>query len=428
MKLGRLHIAWDRSRRQKQQSLLAASDRGWVRIFDSWPGAWQQDVRLTSSECVLANSTVFACVGLISSDIAKLNIKLLRREVDTWHEQQMSWPLPVLRNPNRFQTAPQFLENWLSSRLLHGNTYVLKQRDRDGKIVALYVLDPQRVTPLVASDGGVYYRLADDTLAQIESSVVVPSSEIIHDRCNALFHPLIGVSPITACVWSATVATRIARNSKAFFENMSRPGGVLTAPGTIPKETADRLKAAFQENFSGANSGKVAVLGDGLKYESTGVNAVDAQLIEQLKWTAEDVARAFRVPAFMVGAGAPPPGLTVESLVQLYYSQVLQSAIESIERALDAGLELPDELRTEFDLEALLRMDSASRYKAYADAVGGGWMTPNEARRKEGLAPVAGGDSCYLQQQNFSLEALAKRDDRQDPFAPTGATGSSSGK
>ena len=44
-------------------------------------------------------------------------------------------------------------------------------------------------------------------------------------------------------------------------------------------------------------------------------------------------------------------------------------------------------------------------------------MAPNEARFKENLVPVTGGESPMAQQQNFSLAALAKRDARPDPFA-----------
>jgi phage portal protein BeeE len=43
-------------------------------------------------------------------------------------------------------------------------------------------------------------------------------------------------------------------------------------------------------------------------------------------------------------------------------------------------------------------------------------MTPNEARRSENLPPVTGGDELYLQQQNYSLGALARRDASEDPF------------
>jgi HK97 family phage portal protein len=213
---------------------------------------------------------------------------------------------------------------------------------------------------------------------------------------------------------------KIKNNSAIFFGNGSNPGGVLTAPGAIGDDTAARLKAHWETNYSGVNVGKVAVLGDGLKFEPMAMKAVDAQLIEQLKWTAEDVASCFGVPAYMAGVGAAPLNNNVEALAQQYYSQCLQIHIESIELCLDEALGLPTVdghvYGAEFDLDDLLRMDTATQIDALAKAVGGSIMTPNAALKKMNQPKVEGGDTIYMQQQNYSLAALNKRDASADPF------------
>jgi len=176
---------------------------------------------------------------------------------------------------------------------------------------------------------------------------------------------------------------------------------------------------AWDTNYSGANAGKVAVLGDGLKFEQMAVNSVDSQLIEQLKWTGENICTAFHVPPYMVGIGPMPTYNNIEALNQQYYNQCLQSLIENLELSLDEGLEMTSptlSLGTEFDLKGLLRMDTATRYKAHSDAIGGGWLTPNEARLDEDLPPAQGGATPYMQQQNYALAALNKRDQKEDPF------------
>jgi len=156
------------------------------------------------------------------------------------------------------------------------------------------------------------------------------------------------------------------------------------------------------------------------------VSASDSQLIEQLKWTAENACTAFRVPPYMIGIGPLPANTNPETLQILYYAQCLQSLIECIELLMDEGLEMTKNeagrpIGTEMDLDDLLRMDTASKVKASSDAIKGGGMSPNEARfRYLDLGPVPGGESPYLQQQNYSLAALAKRDAKADPF--TGST------
>jgi HK97 family phage portal protein len=191
---------------------------------------------------------------------------------------------------------------------------------------------------------------------------------------------------------------------------------VLTAPAHIEDETAARLKAYWDENFTGDNSGKVAVLGDGLTFEAMAFNAVDSQLIEQLKFGAETICATFGVPAYMVGVGAAPLNNNVEALAQQYYSQCLQFHIESLELCLAEGLSLPAKYCVQFDLDGLLRMDTATQVTTLAEAVKGGLMKPDEGRRKLNLGKVKGGDAVYLQQQNFQLAALAKRDAKEDPF------------
>jgi phage portal protein BeeE len=152
------------------------------------------------------------------------------------------------------------------------------------------------------------------------------------------------------------------------------------------------------------------------------VNAVDAQLIEQDEATSLKICTAYKVPPYKIGIGPYPTTNSVESLDQQYYSQCLQIYIEAIEICLDEGLGMardgaPQEWGTEFDLDDLMRMDTATLVRTASESLKGG-MSPNEARRKFfGLGPVEGGDSPYLQQQNFSLEALAKRDAKDDPFS-----------
>lgn len=392
---------------------------GWIRVFESYAGAWQNNVEVNLST-VMSNPADFACKTLIASDISKLRVKLVQRSVDGIWTEVDNRNYQVLVKPNHFQTRIQFFESWALSKLNKGNTVILKQRNALGGVAGMYVLDWSLVRPLIADNGDVFYELNADKLSGVEQTVVVPAREIIHDRFNTLFHPLVGVSPIFAAGLAATHGLAILQQATKFFQNGSRPGGILTAPGAISDETATRLKEAWQTNYTGENAGKVAVLGDGLKYEAAATASKDAQLIEQLKFTAEMVCSVYHVPAYKIGLGTMPTNNNVQALNVEYYSQALQVLIESIEILLDEGLNLRGELGsganlgTEFDIDNLLRMDSISQMEALDK--GKNYLTPDEGRRRLGLAPTPGGNVVYRQQQDFSLEALAKRDAKDDPF------------
>lgn len=389
---------------------------GWLSLFGG-PENFQTDVKV-ETDTALSFTTVYACVTQIASDIAKLGLRLTElQSTGIWTETTSASFSPVLRKPNPYQTRQQFVDSWMCSKLTHGNTYGLKARDERNVVRKVFVLDPTRVTPLVAPNGSVFYQLNSDNLSGLPNDLpAVPASEIIHDRMECLFHPLVGVSPIFACGLAAVQGLNIQKNSARFFKNMSRPSGILTAPGEISDETAERLKREWEQNYASDKIGKVAVLGDSLKYETMTISAVDAQLVDQLKLSAEQVCSAFHVPGFMVGVGQMPSYDNVQALFQLYYGQCLQKLIESFECLFDEGLALPSNYRTEFDLADLLRMDGKSLAEVEGTLVQRGIKAPNEARRSFNLAPKTGGDSPYLQQQNFSLEALAKRDAQEDPF------------
>jgi len=285
------------------------------------------------------------------------------------------------------------------------------------------VLDPNRVQPLISDDGAIFYDLSGDNISGLKDRIVVPAREIIHDRWNCMFHPLIGTSPIFANGLAAAQALKIQRNSTEFFANASNPSGLLVAPAHIERDTAERLTAIFNENYSGANSGKIAVVGDNLKFQQLTMSAVDAQLIEQLKWSAEIICATYHVPKYKAGIGDMPTQATIEALNIEYYTTTLQNLIEAAEGCLDRGLGLGPDIGVEFDVDGLLRMDTPSKVAAMKDAVGAAIYSPNEARSKFDLGPVEGGDTPYLQQQNYSLRALAKRDAKEDPFAKSNGSG-----
>jgi HK97 family phage portal protein len=294
-----------------------------------------------------------------------------------------------------------------------------------GVVIQMDVLNPRYVVPLVAPDGAVFYQVSMSPL-QVSplDTFVVPARDMIHDRGITSWHPLIGMTPIQACASSATLASAISTNSAAFFGNAARPSVFLSAPAAISKDTAERLKAQTESGYTGANTGKVMVGGDGLTLQNMTMSGTDAQLIEQLQWTAQDVARCFHVPGHKIGLDTGARAANSSAIYEsMYYSDCLQAYLEAIELLLDDGLNLPDGSALRFDTTGLMRMDEGAMHTALKDAVGAGYMSPNEARARTGLAPTKGGDTPYLQQQNYSLAALAKRDSK-DPFAnPQDAAG-----
>lgn len=397
---------------------------GWSRIFESYAGAWQQNVvkNQTAPDSYYA---VFSCVTQIASDISKLAVRSEKYGAGgVWKPLDGKDQPVTFTTPNRYQTWQQYIEHWLCSKLLHGNAYTLIVRNENYDILEFRILNPNLVLPLITADGEVFYQLSADNVNALKQSVVVPAREIIHDRFNTLHHPLIGLSPLYACGAAATHGTNIQTDNSNFFANGGRPGGVITVPGNVPDSKINAIKETWEAGYSGNNAGRTAVLADGMVYKQfEAYKASDNQVVEQLNMTAVQVAACYHVPGYKIGLQGVSMPANTEAYEQTYYSQCLQPLMEAIETMLARAFSYDlYKQRVQFTLDALLRMDTAARYTTYAQGVGAAILTPNEARRKENLAPVIGGDSAYLQQQNYSLEALYKRDQQEDPFATGGST------
>jgi len=386
--------------------------RGWVSIIhESFLGAFQTHTPLSLNNS-LSHPTVYACVSQIAYDVGKLRLSITKEDENGIPLKTNYVPYTsLLKKPNKYQTRQKFIESWLVSLLTYGNTYALKGRGEDRKVKELHILDPNKIEPLISEDGSVFYKIKKDRLAKVSKDIeAIPAYEIIHDTAITLFHPLIGVSPLYAADLATQQGLAIQNHSTSFFENMAKPSGLLTAPGHIKKDVADRIVAAWQDGYSGKNTGKIAVLGDGLEYKQMSENATDSELVGQLQWSDEKICSTFKVPPYKVHVGKLPTYEHTETLDRKYYSDCLQRYIESIESLLDAGLGLPDEYGTQFNLDDLIRMDFKLQMETQAIGVKGGFLAPDEARRKLNYVPVKGGHTPYMQQQNFSLEALNSRD------------------
>ncbi len=384
---------------------------------EPFAGAWQKGIKNASpgDPNILAFSAVYACVTIISQDIAKMPMRVVEIGGDGVSETvAVNSPYHrLVRKPNWYQTSIDFTLLWTACKLLRGNAYGFKEFDERGVPRSIHILHPDRVTVMIEPvSKEVFYQFTPndsdmfkfgDGFFSKEGTVFIPSRFIIHDKINTLWHPLIGVSPLFAAAISAATGGRILLNTERLFANMSRPSGALTAPGEISETTAERLKREFESNYSAGGFGRTAVLGDGLKWEPMVITSTDAQLIEQLKFTVEDVARSFRVPMYLLADVTRMTYKNSEQAAQSYFSGCLQYHVESTEAVFTDTFSLPTNQHVAFDVRGLFRMDTQERFAAYKEGVNGGILSPNEARAMEGLGPVKGGEEPRMQMQYVPL-------------------------
>jgi len=352
------------------------------------------------------NAAVEACVSAISQTVASLPLRHYRTTSKGGQEVVTDSPAArVLRKPNAYSTRADFVLNLLRTELLTGNGVAVAGRDDGGRIDSLHLAPPYSAHPYVAVDGSIFYAIksADRLLPDPTVSDLFPGEHVLHLRMHTARSPLIGVSPITSAAMSIVAGNAVTGHMAAFFSNMTRPSGYLRTDKTMKKEVAEAARTSWESAYGNANSGKIAVLMEGLEWKPLTITSVDAQLIESYKMTIADVARVFRVPLPIIGDTSGASFNNAETLINHWLSTGLGYVLEHVELALDALFRLPEGEFVAFDTDALLRADFKTRIEGIVRGIQGGLYSPNEGRLREGLPAVPYGDEPRLQAQVVPL-------------------------
>ncbi|MGA0615624.1 phage portal protein [Paracoccus sp. KR1-242] len=375
-------------------------------IPSSWPwNFWQQGRDPLGAG---PSPIVQACISTYAQTVASLPARHVSEVPGEGVKVITTSPLSrVLRAPNPYQSPVDFFDMLTRDLFTTGNAFAVALRDDRYQITALHPVPARGTTIHVGhhDDGEPQVFYAIPNLPLLPASLagqIVTSRDVMHLKLNSDPRaPLRGRSPIEALAAQIASTNAIAAHQAAFFNNMARPSGVLTTDERLTKEQMMQLRSAWETQSQHLNAGNVPVLASGLKWQSMSITSQDAQLAEAYRLGVEEIARAFRIPQPLIGSleGASQYG-TVATLAALWAAQGLGSVLQLIEAAFGAFFGLPAGQRLDLDEGALLRADPAARADILVKLVGAGVMSPNEARRSEGLPDTAaGGEPRTLQQQ-----------------------------
>jgi HK97 family phage portal protein len=341
----------------------------------------------------------------------------------------------ILRQPNDYQSASDFLLNLVRNLYLNGNAYAVALRNSRFEINELHLMNSTRSMPQLAPSGEIFYSLTGNSILEqrltgvMESVLNVPARDVLHVRLNTPLHPLIGESPIRAAAIDAAASGTMTAQQLAFYMNQARPSYVLQTDEKLTREQIDMLRDRWNEQSRGLNQGGTPILSSGLKPLTLTMTSQDAQLVEMLKLSDEHIALAFRIPLQILGLGTGKGSMgPTEVLMTQWIAQGLGFALNHIEEAFDRLFQLkgqPDEY-TEFSTAVLQRSSLKDRIAALAQGVQGGIFAPNEARAVEELPAVAYGDEPRVQQQVVPLsaaKAIPASPPSPSPEAPPPAPG-----
>lgn len=362
-------------------------------------GAQSAAGAMVSDSTAMKVSAVYSCVRVIAEDVAKLPADIWRARADgTGWDRATDHPLyRILRKPNKYMTPTSFFMAMGASLGFRGNAIAVILRDERGiNPVGLWPVNPGQVTLYESIGGELFYAITRRTTLENavlkDKPIMVPAYDVLHVRGFTL-DGMIGLSPLAQMREAIGIAIAGEGMSAGLLANGATPTGVLKHPNKISEEAANRLRAQWQSRYGGSsNSGKTIILEDQMEFQQLGMSSVDAQFLEQRKFTIEEIARAFRVPLHMIGMLDRMTNNNVEQLNRSYYDQTLMVLIRAIEDEFKRAFELPDDLNVEFDVNGLLRADFKTRQEGAKTQAAGGALSVNEWRRNEGMNDIPGGN------------------------------------
>lgn len=403
----KIKFPWTKAKVPTEEKSWTYTDQGWMDT--GWDaGWWQQDLK--APQGLGTNEIVEACVSTLSQTVSMCPIWQLDEQRDGEQKRMYgSNAERVMLNPNPHTSRSLFMNNLIRSVYFNGNGYAYATRNGTGAVGELYLLDPKNVNPVQDPDtGDIFYWVAVNPNGQFnaETDFVYPERDILHIRINVDPHqPLKGVSPLTAAANSIAASNAITGHQAAFFNNMARPSGVLTTDANLNREQMLQLRDAVAKQTQGKDSGKVPILGNGLKWESMSLTSQDAQMVEAMGMTVSNISRVFRVPLPMINDLQGSTFNNAEQMVNWFLSSGLGFLLEHIELELNKLFGLPFSQRMNFNTKVLLRSDWKSQIETLGEGVLKGIYSPNEARAQIGLGAVTDGEEPRVQQQVVPLSA-----------------------
>ena len=356
----------------------------------------------------LGISTVYSAISLIADSIALLPVKTLRYD----GQKTIFTEKPkFLEKPNVSLDLTMFslLHQTITSMAMHGNAFILVDKDRQGRPIQLTPVHPEKVKVEMQNSQKVY--MLQTTKGSYDRKIT--SNNMLHFVWYAYPGQLVGVSPLRTNSNTYGLALAMERHIAQFYGQGGTPSSVLETDRALTAEQANILKETWINNHN--KNRKPAVLTGGLKWKAIS-DAAGNELIAARDQIVHEIARVFRIPAHLL---LSKDGSNVYSNIESNGLAFIRHTLLPWIRRIEDGLTtlLPGKQFVKLDTDEYARGDQLSRVRSFQVAVSSGIMTPNEARAKMDLEPYEGGDKFYIGLQGALIDPTLQPQgiDQHDP-------------
>lgn len=351
-----------------------------------------------STEQALRLGAVYAAVNQISNAVACLDIDIKAGD------EKIKHPLGDLLtiNPDPRLNSFEFRKLITWSLLLRGNGYAYIERDDQLNCKQLWYLSPDDVFPSITKEGKVVYYVKS-----LDS--VIGDYDMIHLWLH-LDQNFNGISVIRYAAETLAGATAAERTSNNFFKSGGKLAGILKVHGNFSEETRKQVKESWQTSF-GSETDKVpvALLPQNIDYQSVSVNPVDADLLNNRKYTIVQIAQFFNISPLKLYDLTHTSYNTLEQTQLAFLQDTILPITKAIEAEFNKKLFKPSQVGQKsvvFNFKSLMATNKQEQAAYYKELLVNGIMTCNEVRKELGLSPVEGGDDRVMQMSYTTFDNI----------------------
>lgn len=342
-------------------------------------------------------SAVLGAVELISNSIASLPASIVQDTPDGRAPAPGAAANRVVSRPNAYQSWPSYIGTVVSSLLMQGNSLSLVAYDARGAVTALTPVPWLWVIPQAVSAGegrplrlvyDVSVRTAETMLLGLPNRILPADALHIKARSD---NGIIGKSVLARAPAVLDIGHAVQTFSQSVFEKGANLSGMLSLPSGMSPDAKTRLMAFIERSFTGThNTGRILPVDADAKFTQLQMNATDAEVLASRRFSVEEIARLFSIPAPMLQTGTTAPA-TLTPYLTAFAQLALAPYVAAIEAEWDDLL--PAGQHLQIDLGGLQRGDYSAVAAAQAVLVQSKIATPNDARRTLGMPAHADGNN-----------------------------------
>lgn len=361
--------------------------------------------KMSARELYATQANLHAVVSFLADSVAQLPLKVYVRDGENSRRRDRdSTAAKLLWKPNADQTAYELINALTIELLLMGCAVLWVLPDPDSE--SGYQL---RIIPrewIYNTERNTNY--APDVLkvhTGAGSFIDIPRKEFVQFRMYSPGNPGGYQSPIAALRQTLREQIEADRFRTQIYRSSGRFNAYITRPKDVQPwddETKKKWLTAFREGWGqdGSNSGKMPLLEDGMEIKPYQFNAKEAQYAETKQLSREDVAAAFHVNPSLIWHTTTQTYASAKDNARALYADCLGPTLQMLQQRINSFL-LPmigadPSTYVEFDLTEKLKGSFEERASILQSAVGGPWMTRNEARADNNLSPLDGGDELIV--------------------------------